>query len=103
MTIRLEVIKVSRHHSGVIDTTVIKWEGDECKKERVAGATWEEIELRVELEDKPTIMIANVEGDAVIASPGGIIRIIINNPVLFGMLKVNDVIPLITKRERIDN
>ncbi len=103
MAIRLQVIKVSKHQSSIVDTTVIRWDGEHCSKERKAGATWEEVELRVELEDNPTIEVANVSGDAFIANPGGVLRIIINNPVLFGCLKVNDIIPLISKREPITN
>jgi len=101
MTIRLQVIQVSRHHSGVHDTTVIKWEGEQCTKERRAGAEWEEIELKVELQEKPTICVANIEGDAFVANNGGVIRLIINNPILFGCLQVNDIIPLISKRDKI--
>lgn len=103
MTIRLQVITVSRHHSGIHDTTIIKWEGEQCSKERRAGAEWEEVELRVELQEKPTIEVANVQGDAFIANPGGTMRLIINNPILFGCLRVNDIIPLVSKRDKISN
>jgi hypothetical protein len=102
MTIHLQVIRVSRHQSGIEDTTVIRWEGDRCTKERKAGAEWEEVELRVELEEKPTICVANITGDAFIAGQYGTFRIIINNPILFGHLKVNDIIPLVNKRDRIN-
>ena len=88
--------------SGVVDTTIIKWEGDKCTKERKAGAEWEEVELRVELDDKPTIEVANISGDCFIANNNGVLRLIINNPILFGCLKVNDVIPLVTKREPVN-
>lgn len=103
MTIRLQVITVSRHRSGIYDTTIIKWEGEQCTKERKAGAEWEEVELRVELQEKPTIEVANVQGDVFIANPGGTLKLIINNPILFGCLCVNDIIPLISKREPIVN
>ncbi len=100
MTIRLQVITVSRRQSSVVDTMVIKWDenGECCTKERQAGAEWEEIEFRIELQEHPTICVANVEGDAFIANGEGKIKLIINNPILFGHFKVNDVIPLITKR-----
>jgi hypothetical protein len=101
MTIRLQVITVSRHKSGVVDTTIIKWDGELCTKERVAGAEWEEVELRVELEEKPTIRVANVDGDAMIANANGTLKLIINNPILFGVLRVNDIIPLISKRDKV--
>lgn len=100
--IHLQVIAVSRHRSGVVDTTIIKWDGDKCSKERQAGAEWEEVELRVELEEKPTIQVANVQGDCFIANEGGLLKLIINNPILFGCLKVNDIIPLVTKREPVN-
>lgn len=103
MTIRLQVITVSRHQSGVHDTTVIKWEGEQCVKERKAGAEWEEVELRVEFQEKPTIEIANITGDAFIANAEGTLKLIINNPILFGCLRVNDIIPLISKRDKISN
>lgn len=103
MTIRLQVITVSRRQSSVVDTTVIRWDGEHCTKERKAGAEWEEIELRVELQEKPTICVANIEGDAFIANSEGTVKLLINNPILFGLLKVNDIIPLVSKRDKINN
>ena len=100
--IHLQVIAVSRHRSGIVDTTIIKWEGEQCRRERKVGAEWEEVELRIELQERPVIEIANISGDCIIASNGGILKLVINNPILFGCLKVNDVIPLVTKREPVN-
>lgn len=100
--IHLEVITVSRHKTSIQDTTIVKWNGEQCSKERKPGAEWEEVELRIKPEEKHSIEIANIGGDSYIATNAGTIKIIINNPILFGHLKVGDTIPLVTKREPIN-
>lgn len=97
--IELEVITVSRHKTNVQDTITVKWEGEECKKERSSGAEWEEVELKIKQEERHSIEIANIWGDAYIASGGGLIKLVINNPIFFGTFRVGDIIPLGTIRQ----
>jgi len=97
--IQLEVITVSRHRTNVHDTVIVKWEGEQCSKERKAGAEWEEVELRMKPEERHAIEIANIWGDAYIAVGGGIIKLIINNPIFFGSFRVGDIVPLAITRQ----
>jgi hypothetical protein len=92
--IYLQVLSVSRHNSSQYRTAVIRWEGEKSDKETKQGAEWEEIELRILQEEKPTIEVANIIGNAFIA--GSTMKLIINNPALFGTLKVNDIVPLVS-------
>lgn len=93
-----EVISVSRRKSSQIGTYHITYtkEGEQ-KKERIEGAEWEEIELQIKLEDKPSIQVANTEGDAFFA--GGTVKLIVNNSDMFGTFHIRDIIPLIVAKE----
>lgn len=98
--IRLQVVTVSRHSSSEVTTTHISYPPNEqIKTERKSGAEWEEIIFRVVEEEKPTIQIANIVGDAFIA--GGAFKLIVNNPNLFGSFKADDTILLTTPRDLI--
>jgi hypothetical protein len=98
--IKLIVISVSRHHSSLVKTTILHWEKNENqqeaplpRKEEKEGGEWEEIELRFEGEEKPTILVGNTYGNAFFKEGIGI-TIVINNPALFGQFKVNDIVTL---------
>ena len=94
--IKLQVVAVDRRSSSQIGT--IRTTYDEKgigTPERTHGAEWEEIQLSMVLEEKPTIQIGNISGSAVISQ--GYIKLIINEPKLFGTYKIGDVIDLIPK------
>ncbi|VVB55262.1 Uncharacterised protein [uncultured archaeon] len=65
-------------------------EGGERKSVTVQNSEWEEVEFRTELEEKPVIQIGNVAADCILI--GEPIKLIINNPDLFGTYKTGDII-----------
>jgi len=95
--IRLTVIAVARRASSEVGTVryIYKEGKEEPETERTSGAEWEEVEFSVEREEKPTIQIANVVGNALLV---GNPKLIVNNPELFGTYKVGDVIEFIPLR-----
>lgn len=110
--IHLQVVSVSHQNSSRVNTTLLTYqEGkDEPEKKVEPGAEWEEIILQVQAEDKPSIQVANIRGNAFLA--GGImepdgsmspncIKLIVNKREWFGTFKTGDIIPLVTVREDI--
>lgn len=98
-TIQLRVVTVTKKTSSEVSTIRFTYEKSEKDPERVErklsrteGAEWEEVEFTVENEEQPTIQIANVVGNALLV---GQPKLIVNNPDLFGMYKVGDVIEII--------
>lgn len=99
--IRFCVVTVTKKASAEVPTIRYTYEkpsgSEETEKKaaRTEGAEWEEIGFAVEGEEKPAIQIANVTGNAFLV---GQPKLIINNPDLFGMYKVGDVIEFIPMR-----
>lgn len=91
--IRFVITSIARRSSsevGTIRYSYTEKDGEETQEPtRTAGAEWEEVEFSVEREEKPTIQIANVVGNALLT---GNPKLIVNNPELFGTYKVGDVI-----------
>lgn len=106
-TIRLRVVTVTKKASGEVSTIHFTYEKSgkdpedpekvERKASRTEGAEWEEVEFTVENEEQPTIQIANVVGNALLV---GQPKLIVNNPDLFGMYKVGDIIEFMAVRVR---
>lgn len=89
--IRFRVAGVARRSSSEVNTVRITYdEKGEGKPTRKAGAEWEEVEFTTVDEDKPVIQVANIQGNVYL--PGAPIKLIINNPDLFGIYKIGDVI-----------
>jgi hypothetical protein len=95
-TIQFRVITVTRKASAEVSTVHYTYEGEERKSSRTEGAEWEEIEFVVENEEQPTIQIANIAGNALLI---GQPKLIVNNPELFGLYKVGDIIEFIPVKE----
>jgi hypothetical protein len=95
--IRFTVTGVARRTSSAFRTVRYRYEGEECKSETINGAEWEEVEFATEYEEKCSIQVANVSGNAVLlGSP----KLVINNPDLFGTYKVGDVIEFMPMKEK---
>ncbi len=87
--IRFRVTSVTRRSSSEVDTVHYTYENDNRKGTRVKGAEWEEVEFTAEIEEQPTIQIANVAGKCIlIGNP----KLLINDPDLFGTYKINDIV-----------
>jgi hypothetical protein len=104
--IRLQVLSVSHHSSSTVNTVVTVYPATPDKEGRYIGeklsrqgGEWEEVQLRVELEERPTIQVANFIGNAFIDGPGMVTKLIINDPTLFGTFKIGDIVPLIPIQE----
>lgn len=91
-TIRFRITSVTKRSSAEVDTTHYTYENDSRKGDRTRGAEWEEIEFTTEMEEQPTIQIANIIGRAVLFGQS---KLIINDPALFGTYKVDDIINFI--------
>jgi len=100
-TIRFHVVTVTKKSSAEVSTIHYTYgEKEERKNSRTEGAEWEEIEFTVETEEKPVIQIANVVGNALLV---GQPKLIVNNPDLFGIYKIGDIIefmPIRVKEEK---
>jgi len=94
--IQLHVISVTRKSSSEVRTAHYTYENDNRKVKWTDGAEWEEVEFREEFFDQPTIQVANITGDYMLI--GGAVKLIINNPDLFGTYKVGDIINLMPNR-----
>lgn len=99
--IQFRIVAIARRTSSEVDTIHYTYENEEKKSERKHGAEWEEVEFAIAQEEKPIIQIANVQGDAFL--PSAPIKLIINNPELFGMYKVGDIIEFIAVRPVLTN
>jgi hypothetical protein len=99
-TIQFRITAIARRSSSEVRTTRYNYEG---KKENEAGeptyfdgAEWEEIEFTTVVDDRPTIKVANIEGNTFI--PNSPAKLVINNPDLFGIYKIGDVIDFMPVR-----
>jgi hypothetical protein len=91
--IYLVITGISHHQSSQISTTIISYSEEKDPIERKQGAEWEEVEFTIKEEEKPTIIIGNISGDAYPVHP--LCKIIINNPRYFGLFRVGDIIPFV--------
>jgi hypothetical protein len=71
------------------------WKDGKSKADQIQGAEWEEVEFTTVYEEEPTLQVANVQGDVFL--PQGPIKLLVNNPALFGTFKVGDVIDFMPK------
>jgi len=93
--ILFRVISVTKKSSAEVWTTRFTYDNDERKGTRTTGAEWEVIEFEVLAEDQPTIGVANITGNAFLTdSP----KLIVNNPDLFGIYKVGDIIEFMPRK-----
>jgi hypothetical protein len=89
--IRFRVTGVARRSSSEVNTVHFTYnEKDEAQPERKIGAEWEEVEFTTVEDEKPVIQVANIQGNVYL--PNAPIKLLINNPDLFGIYKVGDVI-----------
>jgi hypothetical protein len=94
--IQLRIVSIRQVQSSEVNTVRYIHKGEETTTEKTYGGIWEEIEFAIVPEDKPVIQIANVTGDGFLV--GSPIKLIINNPDLFGSFKVGDVIDFVPTR-----
>jgi hypothetical protein len=95
--IQFRVTSVARRASGAVPTIHYTYYPDKDRtKQQSQGAEWEEVEFIVLEEDKPTIQVANIAGAGFII--GQPCKLVINEPKLFGMYQVGDVIDFVPKR-----
>lgn len=91
--IKLQVTSVARKSASHLSTITFTYEKDQPRKmTRNNGAEWEEIEFRIVDEDEPSVQVANITGDVFIVSE--VIRMVLQNPKLFGTFKMGDIVPL---------
>jgi len=105
--IRLQIVTVTKKASAEISTyhyTYKEKKEGEVREERESsrsdGAEWEEIGFAVESEEQPTVQIANIIGSTFLVGP---CKLIINNPDLFGIYKVGDIIEFMPVQTVITN
>jgi hypothetical protein len=99
-TIQFRVTATARRTSSEVNTIRYIWKDGmgEAESKQIKGVEWEEIEFTTIEEEQPVIQVANVKGNAYL--PNSPIKLVINNPELFGIYKVGDIIdfmPLRTK------
>lgn len=95
--IQFRVTAVSRRASSEVNTLHYTYDEKGTQQtRRVPGAEWEEVEFDVPQELKPAICVANISGDGFLLQAP--VKLIVNNPQLFGMYKIGDLIPFIPAR-----
>lgn len=103
--IQFRIVSVALRQSSEVNTirytygpsTIPEDHGEETQTSKSAGAVWEEVEFAIVEQEKPSIQVANVSGDGyLVSSP---VKILINNPDLFGKYKVGDIIDFMPRTE----
>jgi hypothetical protein len=95
--VHFKVISVSRHSSLEVTTTHYTFEKSGRKSgKREEKGEWEEIVLRLNLEDNPIIQVGHSFGDIAMDGTGDHdnLKLRLNNPKLFGTFKVGDIASL---------
>jgi hypothetical protein len=111
ITVCFRVTAVARRTSSEVNTIYYtyesKKESENIEGELIAvpkrkdGAEWEEVEFSTIREEKPTVQVANIAGNVFL--PSSPVKLIINNPDLFGTYKVGDIIDFMPKNETLSN
>jgi hypothetical protein len=95
--IQFRITAVARRASSEVNTINYSYAADGSQTHtRTPGAEWEEVEFMTTEELKPVIQVANVSGDGFLLQAP--VKLIVNNPLLFGMYKVGDIVNFIPTR-----
>jgi hypothetical protein len=98
--IQLKITSVSRRASSQVGTKRYTYPKDGTQPRETQsfhGAEWEEVEFQLVDEIEPPIGVANIDGSAYLV--GNAARILLNDPRLFGMFKIGDLINFVPAQD----
>lgn len=93
--IEFKVVSVARHLSSEVDTSYLDWKDNDVARKKKIGGEWEEITLKLPIENKPTLQVGNIIGNVAIEGAENYIKLRLHDPKLFGTFKVGDTASLL--------